>query len=87
MRLRTRASLSESVEAMFVQQRVRDALSELPQRQQLLTSLFYLDGYSQQEIVDFLDLPLSSVKKDLFLARKRLRKEMQDMAEITDHTD
>lgn len=77
---------SESLESLYVQQRVRDALVGLPERQQMLVNLFYLDGYSQQEIVDTLDLPLASVKKGLFLARKRLREEMQDMTTVTSTT-
>jgi F-type H+-transporting ATPase subunit beta len=75
-------ALSESIEALYVQRRVRDALVGLPERQQALVNLFYLDGYSQQEIVDLLNLPLASVKKGLFLARKRLREEMQDMTTV-----
>jgi len=74
--------LSESLESLYVRQRVRDALVGLPARQQALVSLFYLDGYSQQEIVNLLDLPLASVKKGLFLARNRLREEMQDMTNV-----
>lgn len=76
-------SLSDSVEAIYAQTRVRAAMAALSRRQQQLADLFYLQGYSQQDIVSALDLPLSSVKKGLFLARKRLREEMQDMAETT----
>jgi F-type H+-transporting ATPase subunit beta len=76
-------ALSESLESLYVQRRVRHALTGLPERQQALVSLFYLDGYSQQEIVNLLDLPLASVKKGLFLARKQLREEMQDMTTTT----
>ena len=74
---------SDALDALYTQARVRDALGGLPHRQRVLTQLFYLDGYSQQEIVDFLDLPLSSVKKGLFQARKRLREEMSDMTTVT----
>ncbi len=70
---------SDALESLYTQTRVRHALSDLPDRQRVLVNLFYLDGYSQQEIVDFLDLPLASVKKGLFLARKHLREEMHDM--------
>lgn len=73
--------LSDAVEAIYARERVRSAMSVLSRRQQQLADLFYLQGYSQQEIVSALDLPLSSVKKGLFLARKRLREEMHDMAD------
>ncbi len=74
---------SDALESLYTQMRVRHALSDLPDRQRVLVNLFYLDGYSQQEIVDFLDLPLASVKKGLFLARKHLREEMHDMTTTT----
>lgn len=74
-------SLSDSVEAIYARERVQTAMAALSRRQQQLADLFYLQGYSQQDIVSTLDLPLSSVKKGLFLARKRLREEMHDMAE------
>jgi F-type H+-transporting ATPase subunit beta len=76
-------SLSDSVEAIYARGRVQAAMNVLSRRQQQLADLFYLQGYSQQDIVSALDLPLSSVKKGLFLARKRLREEMHDMAETT----
>ncbi len=74
-------SLSDSIEAIYARTRVHEAMQALSRRQQQLADLFYLQGYSQQDIVSALDLPLSSVKKGLFLARKRLREEMHDMAE------
>jgi F-type H+-transporting ATPase subunit beta len=74
-------SLSDSVEAIYARERVQAAMAALSRRQQQLADLFYLQGYSQQDIVSALDLPLSSVKKGLFLARKRLREEMHDMTE------
>ncbi len=76
-------SLSDSIEAIYARERVQAAMAALSRRQQQLANLFYLQDYSQQDIVSALDLPLSSVKKGLFLARKRLREEMHDMAETT----
>jgi RNA polymerase sigma factor (sigma-70 family) len=60
-------SMSDSVEAIYARERVRNAMQALSRRQQQLADLFYLQGYSQQDIVSALDLPLSSVKKGLFL--------------------
>jgi RNA polymerase sigma factor (sigma-70 family) len=76
-------SLSDSIEAIYARERVQAALAALSRRQQQLADLFYLQGYSQQDIVSALDLSLSSVKKGLFLARKRLREEMHDMTETS----
>lgn len=52
---------------------VRDAVRDLPAHERSVTELFYLSGYSQQEIADTLDLPLTTVKKRLQYARERLK--------------
>ena len=74
------------LDRLYLRSRVESALNELPARQRQLSHLFYLEGYSQQDLVDTLNLPLSTVKKQLFLARKHLRNEMQDMAETKEMT-
>ena len=71
----------DDLDALYLRERVSSALEELPERQRVLSRLFYLEGYSQQDLVETLAMPLPTVKKQLFLARNRLRKEMQDMAE------
>lgn len=80
-------SLSDSIEAIYARERVQAAMAALSRRQQQLADLFYLQDYSQQDIVSALDLPLSSVKKGLFLARKRLREEMRGMAALGSDED
>jgi len=55
---------------------VRRAVSELPERQRLAVVLYHLEGYSQKEVANFLELPVSTVKKRLFDARKRLKERM-----------
>lgn len=52
---------------------VREAVRALPDHERSVTELFYLDGYSQQEIAEALALPLTTVKKRLQYARERLR--------------
>ncbi|MCL5996613.1 MAG: sigma-70 family RNA polymerase sigma factor [Chloroflexi bacterium] len=64
---------------MAFRQAVRQAIAGLPHHQRLVTTLFYLNGFSQQEIVDFLGLPATTVKKQLFDARKKLRARMAEM--------
>ena len=56
---------------------VRDAITALPEDQRLVTTLFYMTGYSQKEIAVFLEVPVSTVKKRLFTARKRLYERME----------
>ncbi len=74
------------LDTLYLRERLSTALGTLTERQRTLTQMFYLDGYSQREIVDLTQWPLSTVKKQLFMARNTLREEMADMAEITKTT-
>jgi len=63
-------------------QAVEEILGLLPESQRLPAVLYYMDGFSQREIGDALDLPLSTIKIRLHRAKNRLRKkEAVDMAE------
>lgn len=53
--------------------RVMTAVQALPEKEQEVTQLFYLSGYSQKEIARLLELPLTTVKKRLQYARRNLR--------------
>ncbi|WP_420643710.1 RNA polymerase sigma factor [Candidatus Leptofilum sp.] len=53
--------------------RVMTAVQALPEKEQVVTQLFYLNGYSQKEIARLLELPLTTVKKRLQYARRNLR--------------
>lgn len=55
---------------------VHDAVAALPPRERLLTTLFHLDGYSHKDIERFLELPISTIKKTLFTARRRLKEKL-----------
>ena len=59
-----------------LRRRVRDAIQALPQHQRTTTQLFYVDGYSQREVAEFMEVPVTTVKKRLHDARKRLKKSM-----------
>lgn len=60
---------------------VRDAVAALPEHERAVTALFYLAGYAQSEIAASLGLPLTTVKKRLFDARRRLKERMLTMFE------
>src|SRR5262249_3322663 len=45
----------------------------------LITTLFYINEYSQKEISIFLELPVSTVVKVLYSARQRLKKRLIEM--------
>jgi RNA polymerase sigma factor (sigma-70 family) len=60
---------------------LRDALAalirSLPERERTATVLFYVGGYSQNDIARFLGVPVTTVKKRLQAARKRLHETME----------
>ncbi len=66
---------------------IREAIDRLPEVQRLPVVLYYMDGYSQGQIAEFLDVQVSAVKKRLQRGRERMRKELmkkvrEDLASI-----
>lgn len=60
-----------------IQACVRSAVAELPQKERLVTELFYGRHYSYNEVSVFLKIPLSTVKKRLYSARQKLKVQLQ----------
>ena len=73
----------EVVETLEIKDRVLQALQTLPEHERIVTALFYIDGYSQNEISEFLEVPVTTVKKRLYDSRKRLRERMIGMVSET----
>ncbi len=67
------------LDTIYTRARLHKALAGLSQRQQVLLRLFYIEGYSQREIVEMVGWSLPAIKKQLFLARSQMREEMYDM--------
>lgn len=65
--------------------RVLKAIGELPATQREVTTLFYINGYSQADIADFLEVPVGTVKSRLRASRGRLKERMLHMVEQTLH--
>jgi len=63
--------------------RVYAAIRALPEHERMVTALFYISDYSQNEIAAFLEVPVTTVKKRLFDARKKLREGMEEMVRDT----
>lgn len=63
--------------------RVHAAVQALPERERIVTSLFYISEYSLKEVAAFLELPLTTVKKRLWSARQKLRESMLDQVKDT----
>ncbi len=53
--------------------KVLQAINALPDNERLVTTLFYVDGYTQADIGEFLEVPVSTVNKRLYSARQRLK--------------
>ena len=66
-----------------VQDEVRRAVRSLPHAQREAVALFYIGGYSQAEIAEFLGVPVNTVKTRLHTARQKLRERMLRMVRKT----
>jgi len=71
------------VERSETRDQVLGAIRQLPDPQREATTLFYINGYSQSDIADFLEVPVSTVKNRLAASRSRLKERMLKMVEET----
>jgi RNA polymerase sigma factor (sigma-70 family) len=71
----------EIAERHELAERVQAAILGLPVEQRVVTTLFYIDGYSQGEIAAFLEVPAKTVKSRLYTSRQRLKERMMDMVQ------
>jgi RNA polymerase sigma factor (sigma-70 family) len=62
---------------------VLEAIRSLSEPNRLATALFYINGYSVEEVADFLDVPAGTVKRRLHDSRTQLRERMVNMVEDT----
>ena len=69
---------AEALEEREMQENVLAAIRGLPDKERMVTTLFYINGHSQKEIGEFLDVPVKTVKNRLYAARNRLRAGMMD---------
>ncbi len=61
--------------------KIMTAVDSLPDRERAATMLYYISGYSQDEVAEFLGVPVTTIKKRLYSARKRLREMLIDLVE------
>ena len=71
------------VERKEMRDRVLEAIRSLAEPQRTVTTLFYINGYSQAEIADFLEVPETTVNNRLHASRKRLKQRMIHMVDET----
>lgn len=69
----------DQVTLMQQQQKVREALDDLPEEQRQIIYMSYIMGMPQSEIAERLDLPLGTVKSRMRLAYRKLRKGLESV--------
>jgi RNA polymerase sigma factor (sigma-70 family) len=74
-------SQAEAVERREMNDKILAAVDSLPDHERAATALYYIGGYSQDEVAEFLDVPVTTIKKRLYSARKRLREMLIDLVE------
>jgi RNA polymerase sigma-70 factor (ECF subfamily) len=57
-------------------EKIRTALNHLPEGQRVPVVLYHIDGYSQGEIADFLELKINTVKKRIQRGRESMHKDL-----------
>lgn len=77
----------EVAERREMRDTVLRAIRALPEQERTVTTLFYINGYSQKEIADFLEVPVTTVKGRLHTSRKRLKERMTSMVAGTLRAD
>lgn len=75
------AELPATIEQQELRDQIFSAIKHLSKPQRETVALYYISGYSQQEIAAMQDVPLGTVKYRMHEARRRLKKEMIKMVE------
>jgi len=71
----------DAMEREEAKDRVHAAIRTLPDSQREVTTLFYIDGYSQKQIADFLEVSVGTVNNRLSASRTRLKERMLNMVQ------
>ncbi len=69
----------EIAETHEMREMVLNAISSLPKRERTITTLFYINGYTQKDVAEFLELPVSTINNSLHSSRTRLKERMVQM--------
>jgi len=76
-------SLAQISNRRDMREEIMESVRSLPENEKVVTTLFYINGYSQKEIGEFLELPVTTVKKRLYNSRQKLKERMIDMVKTT----
>lgn len=72
---------ADDLEHREMTNKILTAVDSLPDHERAATMLYYISGYSQTEVAEFLDVPVTTIKKRLHSARSRLREMLIDLVE------
>lgn len=75
----TSPSIYEGYHKRELEIKVKEALSRLSENNRLVITLHYLAGRSYNEMAEFLNLPLTTVKSRIHEGRKQLKEELVNM--------
>lgn len=64
-----------------MRQTVLQAISSLPDKERTVTTLFYINGYTQTDIAEFLEVPVTTINNRLHSSRTRLKERMVQMVD------
>lgn len=67
-----------SLDEQITLEQVGTLFDELPQKQRVVIEAIYIEGKSQQEVADELEIPLGTVKSRTRLALQRLKEMLKD---------
>jgi len=77
-------SIEAVIEAREMQDQLQYAIETLPEHERAVTEGFYMQGESQKELAERLEIPVTTVKKRLQYAREHLRLLFGDIQAVVD---
>lgn len=83
----TEKNPQEAIEDAEMKQKVLSAIQSLPEEERAVTTLFYINGYTYNEISNFLEMPKTTIDNHLRSARKQLKKKIVATVEDVLHTE
>ena len=77
------APADQILEEQEMKDEVLAMINALPEKERMATTLFYISGYSQSEVAEFLEVPVTTVKSRLHSSRKKLKEQMMNKVDET----
>lgn len=78
-------SPAQQMERTEVREAVMSAIQSLSAPNRAATTLFYINGYTVNEVAEFLEVPSGTIKRRLHDSREQLKETMMDVVEAYLH--